>query len=1027
MTLLALWSLRALATILLGGLIVLALRRRSAAVRSLALRMTLVAAWLLPLAVLVAPRIEITVPKPVPVASPIPPFPTTVTPKLQTAPPSVAPVLEARPTATPDAVVAVAAPTFDPVSLVPFAYGLGVLGLLLRWLAGLIRLCRIAAKGERLTPHVIRVAEVGVPATFGLIRPAVLLPAASAHWPEARVQAAILHEEAHIRRRDWLWQTLANLFATIHWFNPAAWLLARALRDTAEAATDDEVLAGGFVPTAYARELLAVAAQARSAGPALAMARRGGVSDRVAAILLANRDRRRPTLPAAMTMTLLFLGVGLVVGSIAEARAAQSNDASSVSLPSGAKVTIDRVRDYGIKSGHAWKADGSLLPETVGDDFDYRPKSELLEQRSVALEVSVTGASNPSVILLAPKEAPLFQRLFSGNDRSRARFMFLWGVPVDESEQLVRLGIASGAWRPYAGPAVAYRLGKERGIVPAGVVSFVPDKHILADYKSSQMHSNPRTSIGFHVPRAMAGHEVRVNALDAQGRLLGKTTVSFGLPRPGRAYSASTVFYMGLKRELIAKLTFECREYQPVEFPTVAVRSRSAQIKPNEAIAIEAIGLGYPEGKAWRLDGTPDPTLKPPSDRMPTIVGWRRLQVAVRIKGRQLKNPWAQVTLWDKDLMPCRSDTCVLEDVPGSPNEKIAWCSLQVRPEFNVRTMGIDVANGDWRTDADVSPGKGAVLVERMMQPRDPSWRFYYVRFPGRELPGSDRDASLEVFGGTNQESTTFMNQVPLHPNGPYDFIINGAGKIKRLVLRSRASQHARAGKVSLWPSDTTKARLADGRTVDLLEFARYGKSPATWSADGNSRVPMPNSFDQRSSIPQGIEAHLRTAGAPVRDNTLSFRISYPSSVTSTHAVSSSPPSFDGFENWFVQFDLPPQGVRTATLSAGIGVGRWEAVNRSVKFSRENYVYLVPNSPDVITISSEIPRPSADFQLRLVGVDKAGSSLGDWHQAGSFMRNGKLVMVASSEGRRAKLVSRVELQQRRIRWTDIPNVAVVPR
>lgn len=1008
MILLALWSLRALATILLGGLIVLAFRRRSAAVRSLTLRMTLVAAWLLPLAVLVAPRIEIAVPKPVPVATPIPSFSTTVTPKLQTAPPRVKPVLEANPTATPAAVVAVAAPTFDPVSLVPFAYGLGVLGLLLRWLAGLVRLRRIAEKGERLTPRVIRVEEIGVPATFGLIRPAVLLPTASADWPEARVRAAILHEEAHIRRRDWLWQTLANLFATIHWFNPAAWLLARALRDTAEAATDDEVLANGFAASAYARELLAVAATATTAGPALAMARRGGVSDRVAAILIANRDRRRPSRLAGAFLIFTLASAGLVVAGVAEARA------PSLSAPVRfAEHSVDLI-GAGYPGGRAWKVDGT--PDTT-----LQPPSVNLATRPGWRRISV-GLRVQGDLTDAQVRATVWSKYAYPSDGFTVQAIdgdagtnIVWcSLQIRPDVKISKIGVDL-----YAGPWVTHADGT------AGK----SDNVKVAERGPARLSKRELTVYDVSFPNVVLPGRDRFAELSVAGERSHAMTF-LGVSPSG---SAKSYLVMLSRGEKVSRVVLRSRSVDHARFdgvqlmPVIRSYSQANEGRRIGQIAIEPIGLGYPEGKAWRLDGTPDPTLKPPSDRMPTIVGWRRLQVAVRIKGRKLKNPWAQVTLWDKDLMPCRSDTCVLEDVPGSPNEKIAWCSLEVRPEFNVRTMGIDVANGDWRTDADVSPGAGAVLVERVMKPRDPSWRFYYVRFPGRELPGLDRDASLEVFGGGSQESTTFMNQVPLHPNGPYDFMINGAGKIKRLVLRSRASQHARVGKVSLWPSDTTKARLADGRTVDLLEFARYGKSPATWSADGISRVPMPNSFDQRSSVPQGIEAHLRTAGAPVRDNTLSFRISYPSSVTSTHAVSSSPPSFDGFENWFVQFDLPPQGVRTATLSAGIGVGRWETVNRSVKFSRENYVYLVPQSPDVVTISSEIPRPSADFQLRLVGVDKAGSSLGDWHQAGSFMRNGKLVMVASSENSRAKRVNRVELQQRRIRWTDIPNVAVVPR
>ncbi len=1001
MIFLVLWSLKATATILLGGLLVLALWRRSAAARCLALRVTLAAAWLLAVAILFAPRIEIALPKPAPEATlSTPPLPTVADQR----PASIEPVSSSKvpmsvvSTATPVSLAPAQGSTPVPVGTMLLGlYAGGVFVLAVRWLAGLLRLRRIARHGQWVAPGVVRVIELGVPATFGFRRPAVLLPAASVDWPEERIRAAILHEEAHIRRRDWLWQNLMNLFVTLHWFNPAVWLLARGLRDTAEAATDDEVLSHGLTPSVYARELLAVAKNVCPVGPAIPMARRGGVVERVASILDRDRDRRMPTRYLAVVLLLISALAGLALAGIT-AKRTRSGDAQR--LANGGTVEIVAVHELGTvdsiqKPRRVWEPDGRQLPD---DKYSYgfiAPKTD--DYRPLMMEVKISDAGREPVAAKILGDSSHSISLFTGDDQSGNHDLRLvWRAPVDQPTQDIRLALATGDWKPYQGAKVTFKTCRR-------VVS-------------TREGEAPGIWIEYAFPRDLDGRNVRMNVVLKDGRRRPIGAVKMGQVPEKKAkpsYITMTAQIAGNDPKDVVGLEFDYRDYENVLFPGIALQPKGGSLPPS--VDAEIIGLGYPGGKAWRPDGTPDATLKPPDSWMPTVAGWRRLSIAVRLRG-QLKDPWVRTTKWDDVLSPNRSDTFTMQDVPGSPNEKIAWCSMEVRPEPNHTSLGIDVCSSGWRIDVDATPTSGVEIVDKGRLRMPEVMHRYAVRFPGKELPDSERDSVLEIYGQDKIPIATYLSARPLTPGGSYDVAVSEGQKIRRLVLRSRAIQHFSTPSVQLWSSDTTKARLADGRTIELLGLSKLDESPvATWSPDGTrpQTPPSPVSIDLRSSILKGLQAHFRIAGAPHPDTTVSFRISYSSSVMSVS------PGFDGFENWYAQFSSPPTGVRNATLSVGVAFEPWESVKRFVNFKRK--------SSDSTAISCEITDIPADTQIRLAGFDKTGRSLGVWRVGGSITRHNKTEVTVFSNSPNARNLVRVELQQRRIRWTAIPNVAVVPR
>jgi GWxTD domain-containing protein len=94
----------------------------------------------------------------------------------------------------------------------------------------------------------------------------VILPAQWDTWDAAQLEAVLLHEQEHVRRRDPLVHWLALLNRAVFWFHPLAWWLERRLSVLAEEACDAAVLSRGYQPTEYAECLLRLARAVMAAG-----------------------------------------------------------------------------------------------------------------------------------------------------------------------------------------------------------------------------------------------------------------------------------------------------------------------------------------------------------------------------------------------------------------------------------------------------------------------------------------------------------------------------------------------------------------------------------------------------------------------------------------------------------------------------------------------------------------------------------------------------------------------------------------
>jgi len=178
--------------------------------------------------------------------------------------------------------------------------------------------------------------DVAMPMAWGGSKPVVLLPTDACHWPDERARAVLLHELAHVLRRDCQTHTLARVLAAIHWGNPFAWIALNAMTRERERACDDFVLEQGTAPAEYARHLLDVArdgALGRASAIAPAMARRSELEGRLLSILLPHA--RRPARAVRAIAAALTAALTLAAATSAPASPAPHAHAARLS-PSGA-------------------------------------------------------------------------------------------------------------------------------------------------------------------------------------------------------------------------------------------------------------------------------------------------------------------------------------------------------------------------------------------------------------------------------------------------------------------------------------------------------------------------------------------------------------------------------------------------------------------------------------------------------------------------------------------------------------------
>ena len=361
------------------------------------------------------------------------------------------------------------------VSLLLLVWGLGAAYLLGRLALGALVLRRVVRRGtpletpdwrrplleaaDRLAlpelPMLVMSDRFPMPFACGIVRSAIVVPSGAAEWDDRRRRTVLVHELAHLARRDLILNAVGQVACALYWFHPLVWMAARKVRIESERACDDLVLGVGTRPSEYADHLLQIvcrASRSRTPAVALPMAQRHEFEGRMLAILERVARREPASGRHALVLGALALLLVIPIAALAPAQISVSPPVQStaqVGIDTASKTEVAGPPERPTAPAPAAstakpKATGVVAPITKADT------NAVATALIRALEDSVASVREDAAYALGQLQtssaiAPLMVRL--GRDPApKVREMIAWALGQIESRSATE-ALAAAAQR----------------------------------------------------------------------------------------------------------------------------------------------------------------------------------------------------------------------------------------------------------------------------------------------------------------------------------------------------------------------------------------------------------------------------------------------------------------------------------------------------------------------------------------------------------------------------------------------------
>lgn len=256
-----------------------------------------------------------------------------------------------------------------------------------------LRRAETKAKVRKLIALALSSREIE-PGVFGTIRPVLLWPAGlSNRLDDAQIDAIMVHEAEHVRRRDNLTTAIHALVEALFWFHPLVRWMSVKLNEERERACDEKVLEREARPEAYADGILKVCAFClEPPSPCVSGVSGADLKDRILRIMARrsgaalNSWRKVALASAAILALALPVGIGVVHGQVSAAGTDNSGQvtANTADLP---KYDVASIKPYKADDGRV-----RMMITPDGVSLQGAPMRLLLPQAFGVEEDRILGA-----------------------------------------------------------------------------------------------------------------------------------------------------------------------------------------------------------------------------------------------------------------------------------------------------------------------------------------------------------------------------------------------------------------------------------------------------------------------------------------------------------------------------------------------------------------------------------------------------------------------------------------------------------